>query len=82
MACVPADVPIHHRDFAAAVRLPGAHRGMTKAAEILAAAAVELAVNAPLLGKAKRDFKAARRGKKYDVPKISREVPPVPPRAN
>ncbi len=74
VACVPEGVTGHHRDYAAAVRLPGAHRGMLKAAEVLAAAAVELAVNAPLLRRARAELTKNRRGKKYDLPKLS----PIP----
>ena len=77
MACVPKEVPGHHRDYAAAVRLPGAHRGMLKAAEVLAAAAVELAVNAPLLKKAQAEFRKNRRGKSYRLPLPASAVPPV-----
>lgn len=68
VACVPKDTTGHHRDYAAAVRLGGAHRGMLKAAEVLAAAAVELAINPPLLRRAKTEFHKNRRGKKYDLP--------------
>jgi aminobenzoyl-glutamate utilization protein B len=69
VACVPEGTVSHHREFEAMCRLPGAHRGMLKAAEVLASAAIELALNAPLLGRARREFQAAMRGKKYDVPK-------------
>lgn len=48
---------------------------MLKAAEVLAAAAVELALNAPLLRKAKEQFKRKRRGKKYDLPIRTDAVP-------
>jgi len=75
VACVPKDTTGHHRDYAAAIRLAGAHRGMLKAAEVLAAAAVELALNAPLLRKAKEQFKRKRRGKKYDLPIRTDAVP-------
>ena len=68
VACIPRGVPGHHRDYAATVRLPAAHKGMLKAAEMLAMAAVELAVNGPLLAKAKAEFKRNRAGKKYDLP--------------
>lgn len=50
------------------VRTPGAHRGMLKAAEVLAAAAVELALNRPLLNRIKAEFRSNRRGKRYDLP--------------
>jgi len=77
VACVPKDTIGHHRQYAAAIRLPGAHRGMLKAAEVLAAAAVELALNRPLLKKAQAEFHKQRRGKKYDLPMPANARPPV-----
>ncbi len=76
VACVPKGTIAHHRDYARAVRLPGAHKGMLKAAEVLALGAVELLLNAPLLRRAKAAFKANRKGKKYDLPTPKR-IPPV-----
>lgn len=80
VACVPKDTTGHHRQYAAAVRLPGAHRGMLKAAEVLAAAAVELALNRPLLRKARAELRRRRRGKKYDLPMPASARPPMYPR--
>ena len=74
-ACVPGGTIGHHRDYARAVCLPGAHKGMFKVAEVQAPAAVELFLNAPLLRKAKAAFKANRKGKKYDLPTPKRIVP-------
>jgi aminobenzoyl-glutamate utilization protein B len=76
-ACVPEGTTGHHRDYAAAVRLPAAHKAMMKAAEVLAAAAVELALNAPLLKKAQAEFKENRKGKTYDLPLSPNVQPPV-----
>ena len=45
---------------------------MLKAAEVLAAAAVELAINRPLLNKARSEFKTSRRGKRLKLPVMSR----------
>ncbi len=39
----------HHRTYSALCRLPGARKGMLQAAAMLAAGAVELAINPPLL---------------------------------
>ncbi len=80
VACVPKGTTGHHRDYAAMVRTPGAHRGMGKAAEALAAGAVELALNAPLLRKAREDFRKSRRGKKYSLPMPANAKPPAPRR--
>lgn len=79
VACVPKDTTGHHRDYAAMVRTSGAHRGMLKAAEVLAAAAVELATNRPLLNKAKAEFRRARRGKTYKLPMPANASPPAHP---
>jgi len=82
VACVPSKTTSHHRDYAAAVAIPGAHRGMLKAAEALAVAAVELVLNKPLLAKAKAQFRRQMKGKKYDLPMSPGAKPPVyrPPR--
>ena len=71
VACVPSGTVGHHRQYAEAVRTPGAHRGMCKAAEYLAAGAVELAINKRLLNKAKAEYKKNRRPKQYKLPKRS-----------
>ena len=76
-ACVPEDTVGHHRDYAAAVRMNGAHRGMLKAAEVLAAAAVELAMNAPLRRRAAEAFKKNRKGKVYKLPLSPNAKPSV-----
>ena len=76
VACVPDGVTGHHRTYAAAVRMPAANKGMFAAAEVMAMTAVELALNPPLLRKAKEEFRKNRRGKKYDLP-IPSEAPPV-----
>ncbi len=68
VACVPKGTVAHHRRFAELVRTSGAHRGMLRAAEILAAAVVELVLNPPLLQKAKAEFRRNMRGRKYDLP--------------
>jgi len=77
VACVPKNTPGHHRDYARAVRLSGAHRGMVKAAEVLAMAAIELAVNAPLRRRAQAEQTKARKGKKYALPMRKGARPPV-----
>lgn len=69
VACVPDGTVGHHRQYAAMVRTPGAHRGMIKAAEYLAAGVVELALNKPLLAKIQAEFRKNMRGKRYKLPK-------------
>ena len=69
VTCVPDGTIGHHRQYALMVRTPGAHRGMLKAAEYLAAGAVEFALNKPLLKQAGREFRVSMRGKKYKLPK-------------
>jgi len=73
VTCTPEGTPGHHRDYARMVRTSGARRGMLKAAEVLAAGAVELALNRPLLTKARAEFRKNLRGKRYRLP-IAREV--------
>jgi len=69
VTCVPEGTVAHHRQYAAMVRTPGAHRGMLKAAEYLAAGTVELALNRPLLRRAEAEFRKNMRGKRYRLPR-------------
>ncbi|MBN1555625.1 MAG: hypothetical protein JXA11_12840 [Phycisphaerae bacterium] len=62
-------------EYAAAVRLPAAHRGMLKAAEVLAATAIELLLYDPLRKRAVEEFRAARGKKRYNLPKRGKIVP-------
>jgi len=73
VACVPTDTIGHHRQYAAAVRIPGAHRGMLKAAEYLAAGTMELVLNRSLLARAAAEFKEKMKGKRYKLPKKTSE---------
>ena len=50
---------------------------MKKAAEIMAAGAAELVCQPALLSKAKAEFKAEKKGKKYDLPISPNAVPPA-----
>jgi len=77
VACVPEGTIVHHRQYAAMVRTSGAHKGMLRAAEALAAGAVELALNKPMLAGAKDEFKKRRRHKRYNLP-LSSRTPQVP----
>jgi aminobenzoyl-glutamate utilization protein B len=72
VTCVPDGTISHHRQYAAMVRTPGALKGMFKAAEYLAAGAVELALNGRLLRKVQDEFKKNTRGKKYKLPPRSK----------
>ena len=71
LACKQKQIRVHSRDNAAMCRTPGAHRGMLKAAEILAAGTLELMLNGSLLNKARTEFKENMRGKKYKLPRRS-----------
>ncbi len=73
VACSPGGVIAHHRHFTAMCKTSGAHRGMCKAAEIMAMAAIELTLNKSFLSKAKAEFKNNRTGKKYDLPHLKRK---------
>ncbi len=56
----------HHRDTTAQVTLPLAHRGLQRAAEILAACAFDLAVDARLRSKTMAEFRRSIKGFTYD----------------
>jgi len=77
VACVAKGTTSHHRDYAAQMKSPYAHRGLLRAAEILAATAVDLLTNETLLNNAKAEFKKRRKGFRYD-PLIPRgQKPPT-----
>jgi len=78
LACVSKeDVPGHHRDYAAQVKLPFAHRGMLRAAEVLAGIACDLASSADLCARARAEFKKRTRGFRYDPLVPRRQKPPT-----
>ncbi len=76
VACVPKGTHLHHRQWAQMARTSGAHKGLVRAAEVLAAGAVELCLNAKLLGDAKADYQQNMKGKKYDLP-LPKKAPPA-----
>lgn len=68
VVCGTMGVTAHHRDNAVIARAPGAHRGMRKAAEVMAMGALELMLNPPVLAKVQQEFGKAMKGKKYKLP--------------
>jgi aminobenzoyl-glutamate utilization protein B len=78
MACVSKEgVTGHHRDYAAQVKLAFAHRGMLRAAEVLAGAAFDLFADAKRLAQAKAEFRKRTRGFRYDPLVPKRQKPPT-----
>jgi len=77
VACVAKGTTGHHRDYSAQVKLPFAHRGMLKAAEIMAGCMVDLATNRKLLDKARAEFKKRTKKFKYDPLIPKRQKPPT-----
>lgn len=77
VACVPVGTTSHHRSYASLVRTAGGHRGMLKAAQVMASGAIELIVNPPLLRKTRTQFKKAIQGKKYNMPISPGAKPPA-----
>ena len=71
---VPKDTISHNRDCANLGVSSAAHKGMLKAAEVLGAAMIELAVNKPLLRKAQAEFAKIRKGKQYKLPVSKRAI--------
>ncbi len=76
-ACVALGTPGHHRDYTAQSNLPFAHKGMLKAAEVLAATAWDLCTEPKVLKKVVNEFKAGTKGFKFAplLPKTQR--PPI-----
>ncbi|HUT01106.1 MAG TPA: amidohydrolase [Phycisphaerae bacterium] len=78
VACVSKkDVTGHHRDYAAQMKLPHAHRGMLRAAETLAAAVVDLCTTPRLLAKARAEFRKATKSFRYDPLVPQHQKPPT-----
>lgn len=78
MACISKEgVTGHHRDLAAQVKLPFAHRGLLRAGEVLAGAALDLLAGPKLLAKARAEFKKRTRGFTYDPLVPKRQKPPT-----
>ena len=68
LTCSPMNVRGHHRENARMTRTSGAHKGMLKAAEIMAMGVLELILNKPLLRKAQAEHKKTMKGRKYKLP--------------
>jgi len=77
VACKSKGVTGHHRDTARQMKLPFAHKGMLRAAEIFAATAFDLCADSKLLAKAKREFKKRTKGFEYDPLVPKRQKPPT-----
>jgi aminobenzoyl-glutamate utilization protein B len=75
VACVAKGTTGHHRDNTAQMRLPFAHSGMMRAAEVLAATVLDLCLDRRLLAKARAEFAKGRKGQTYD-PMIPRSQKP------
>lgn len=71
VACKSRNAAGHHRDTTAQGKLPFAHRGLCRAAEILAATALDLCRDAGFRRRAKSEFRGLTRDFVYDplVPK-------------
>lgn len=77
VACVPKGVRGHNREYTAQSNLPFAHRGMLRAAEVMAATAWDLLTDASFLRRVRAEFAKGTRRFRYDplIPKGQR--PPV-----
>ena len=77
VACTSKGLPGHHRDYAAQVKLPFAHRGVLRAAEVFAGSAYDLCTDPKLLNKAKAEFRKRSKGFTYDPLVSKRQKPPT-----
>ena len=77
VACTSKNAKGHHRDYTAEVKLPLAHRGTLRAAEIMAATALDLCTDAALLRKVKAEFRRRRGRFAYDPLVPKRQKPPT-----
>ena len=76
MACVCKGTTGHHRDFTLQTKLPFAHKGMLRAAEVIAATALDLYAHPELLDKARQEFRRRTKGFTYDPLVPKRQKPP------
>ena len=76
VSCISKGVTGHHRELAAQVKLPFAHRGEVRAAEIFVGAALDLCADAKLLAKAKAEFNKRTKGFVYDPLVPKKQKPP------
>ena len=65
-ACHSKGISAHHRDLTAQMKLPFAHKGMLRGAEILAATALDLCSDSRLLARVRAEFRKRTKGFKYD----------------
>ncbi len=65
VACKSRDAIGHHRDTTAQGSLPFAHRGLCRAAEIMAATALDFCRDPRLRNRARAEFQRATRGFTY-----------------
>ena len=77
VACIPSDRTGHHYELTAQARLPFAHKGMLRAAEILAASMVQLCSSPQTLSKIKKEFRRRTRGFTYKPLVPARQKPPM-----
>jgi aminobenzoyl-glutamate utilization protein B len=77
MACVPKGVRGHNREYTAQSNLPFAHRGMLRAAEVLAAVAWNLATDAKSLRRVRAEFAKGTKGFRYGPLIAKGQRPPM-----
>ncbi len=79
VTCVSRGVRGHNREYTAHSNLPFAHRGMLRAAEVMAGTAWDLLSDRALLRRVRAEFARGTKGFRYDplIPKGQR--PPIPP---
>jgi len=77
IACASHGTVSHNRDYAALMKLPYAHRGALRAAELFAATAWDLCSDRRLLARVRAEFKQRTAGFKFDPLLPARQ--PIPP---
>ncbi|MCX7805259.1 MAG: amidohydrolase [Planctomycetota bacterium] len=77
LACFAEGPPGHHRDTTAQGRARFAHKGMLKAGQILAFAALRLMTDRNLLIKARDEFRRRTRGFRFDPLVPKGQIPPI-----
>lgn len=77
IACTSKGITGHHRDYAAQAKLPFAHRGVLRAAEVFAGTVFDLSTDRKLMRKAKAEFKKRTKDFTFDPLVPKRQKPPT-----
>ena len=77
VSCTSKGITGHHRDYAAQMKLPFAHRGVLRAAEVFAGTTFDLCTDRGLMRRIKAEFKKGTKDFTFDPLISKRQRPPT-----